>query len=97
MGYYIERELLKTLKFSRNENTDYIETAYRTGWNEGLNVAGALDAIEVIKCKNCSLSYIVETWRGNTYRYCSLLSKTLQASTDMLVNDDDFCSRGKEL
>lgn len=53
---------------------------------------------KIIYCKDCQHSYIFEPWEGNeSVRYCKVLRSCWSKDSDLVVNDNDYCSRGKTI
>lgn len=56
----------------------------------------SVDAVPVVRCKDCKYGYIFEPWEGkNAVRYCNQLRWACAKDSDLPVYDDDFCSHGE--
>lgn len=65
--------------------------AYCAGWNGVVNLieqAPTVDAVEVVRCKDCKHKYYNE----HTEMYCC---EQWADGFDTAVRDDEFCSRGE--
>ena len=64
--------------------------AFKCGWNDALKsveqFAPTVDAVEVVRCKDCKWYKRKYPWNGNIYE-CSYLEAPM--------DDDDFCSWGE--
>ena len=69
------------------------ETVYLIGVNDVVSyivTATTVDAVEVIRCKDCKWSY----WQDETeWTYEGLYCRQYEAS----MNDDGYCSRGEKM
>ena len=53
---------------------------------------------KIVYCKDCQHSYIFEPWEGyEAVRYCKILRSCWSKDSDLVVNDNDYCSRGKTI
>ena len=63
---------------------------------KAVNMLPSVDAVQVVRCRDCKYSYIFEPWEGkNAVRYCNQLRRAYVKDSDLPVYDDDFCSHGE--
>lgn len=56
----------------------------------------AVDAVPVVRCRDCKYSYIFEPWEGkNAVRYCNQLRHAYAKDSDLPVREEGFCSMGE--
>lgn len=66
------------------------------GWIKRIKEEPAVDAVSVVRCRDCKYSYIFEPWEGkDAVRYCNRLRWACAKDSDLPVYDDDFCSHGE--
>ena len=58
---------------------------------ETIEDAPTVDAVEVVRCKNCAFYREAEDWDGNKYYACHKRAAVLI----MQMKPDDFCSYGE--
>lgn len=62
----------------------------------GLKNLPAVDAVPVVRCRDCKYSYIFEPWEGkNAVRYCNQLRHAYAKDSDLPVREEGFCSMGE--
>lgn len=56
----------------------------------------SVDAVLVVRCRDCKYSYIFEPWEGkNAVRYCNQLRHAYAKDSDLPVREEGFCSMGE--
>lgn len=66
------------------------------GWIKRIKEEPTVDAVPVIRCRDCKYSYIFEPWEGkNAVRYCNQLRHAYAKDSDLPVREEGFCSMGE--
>lgn len=64
------------------------------GMVDGLKRQPKVDAVEVVRCKDCKHSYINKYSAGSGVVLCRLWTESLEI-INFVMNPDDFCSYGE--
>lgn len=90
----IDADVLEYVKFhSVTDWTPTEETFYQRGWNGAIDAimrnVPTVDAVEVVRCKDCKWWKTNYSWNGNEHKIC------VKEPFEPLRNAEDFCSRGE--
>ena len=64
------------------------------GMIKGLENAPTVDAVEVVRCKDCKHAYINKYSAGSGVVLCRLWTESLEI-INFVMNPDDFCAYGE--
>ena len=64
----------------------------RCSYYEQMQAIPAMDAMEVVRCRECKNSHIHDDVR---YRFCDRWRSRWNTSEPMLVDDEDYCAWGQ--
>ena len=82
--------------FERNMQNEWENNEISNGWwihfREMLNQEQTIDAVEVVRCKNCKHASMTI---GGQCKYCSFWSEMFDADEQLYLDGTDFCSNGK--
>lgn len=86
--------LMSIVKSASLRNRNVYSTAKRCLFE--VEALPTIDAVPVVRCRDCKYSYIFEPWEGkNAVRYCNQLRHAYAKDSDLPVREEGFCSYGE--
>lgn len=87
----IDANKLYKHKFKSVSERMDLDVEYMFGWNDAIDSivenAPTVDAVEVVRCKDCKWSESKYLWNGDPYTECSYL--------EIPMDDNNYCSWGE--